>query len=242
MNEKILSTIRRLADEERTGILTCQGRRVTRHLVLKDGAISSVRSSDDDERLGEVLVRHGLITQQHLEDATIFARKGRRLGEILVEFHIVPPDQLEELVRVQILEVGANVLIGSPEKLAFTTTKDVIQVINDPVPILDVIMEGARRTPGVDDQMKKLMLDERHLKLSEAAEKLMSTVAMKPQEAFVLTRVTGYEPVRKVFDTSPLPDDQTARARARPPRRRHPRAVPRPRKKYPPNGRGALPL
>ena len=212
MNEKILKTIQQLAQEGRTGILTCQGRRVTRHLVFKEGAISSARSSDNEERLGEVLVRQGSITQQHLDDATIFARKGRRLGEILVEFSIVQPAQIEDLVRKQILEVSSNVLIGPSEKLAFTTTKDVIQVVEAPVAVLDVIMEGFRRTPAIDDQMPKLMSDDRHLKLSEAAEALLGTVAMMPHEAFVLTRVTGFEPIRKVFDTSPLPDEQTARA------------------------------
>lgn len=212
VEKKILRTIRQIASEERTGILTCQEREVTRHLVFKEGALSSARSSDDDERLGEVLVRRGSITQQHLEDATLFARKGKRLGEVLIEFKIVEPDEMEALVRSQIVEVAANAVVGHSEKLAFTNTKDVIQVVDNPVPVLDVIMEASRRTPSIDDDLKVLMADDRHLSLTKESTLLLSTVEMKPHEAFILTRVTGYEPTRRVFDTSPLPEEQTARA------------------------------
>ncbi len=212
VNKQILKTIRQIADEERTGILTCPGRRITRHLVFKKGAVASARSSDDEERLGEVLVRLGLITQQHLEDATLFARKGKRLGDVLVEFKIVAAEEIEDLVRLQILEVAANVLINPPEKLAFTKTKDVIQVITEPVPVLDIIMEASRKTPSIDVDLKEMMVDERHLSLTKESSELLSTVSMKPHEAFILTRVTGHDPTRKVFDLSPLPEEQTARA------------------------------
>lgn len=212
MNKQILKTIRQLASEKRTGILTCPGRKVTRHLVFKSGAVASARSSDDQERLGEVLVRLGLITQQHLEDATLFARKGKRLGDVLVEFKIVVPEDIESFVRLQILEVAANVVIHPPEKLAFTNTKDVIQVISEPVPVLDIIMEASRRTPSIDRDLKAMMSDTRHLSLTKESSTLLSTVEMKPHEAFVLTRVTGHDTARKVFAMSPLPEEQTARA------------------------------
>ena len=34
---------------------------------------------------------------------------------------------------------------------------------------------------------------------------------MKPQEAFILSRINGMEPVRSVFALSPLTEEQTAR-------------------------------
>lgn len=212
MNQKVLETLRQLAREKRTGILTCQGERVTRHLVFKNGGISSARSSDDNERLGEVMVRKGSITEQHLQDATIFASKGRKLGDVLVELRIKSESDIADSVRTQLLEVASNVVIHPPKKLAFTSTKDVIQVIADPVPVLDVIMEAARRTPAIGDQIQELLADDRHVSLTKESSELMQCVAMQPHEAFILTRVTGNEPVRHVFDVSPLPEEQTARA------------------------------
>ena len=162
--------------------------------------------------MGEVMVRAGCITEQHLKDATLFASKGKRLGEVLVDFKIIDPDDIQEYVRMQILEVASNIVIQPPKKLAFSKTSDVIQVVEQPVAILDVIMEAARRTPQIDNHLKKLMEDERHLSLTKDSMVLMERVTMKPHEAFILSRITGSEPTRSVFALSPLSEEQTARA------------------------------
>lgn len=212
VNTQILKTLRTLARERRTGILTCQGVSVTRHVVFREGGVTSARSSDDAERLGEVMVRQGTITEQHLQDATVFAKKGRRLGEVLVELNIIKSEEVEESVRMQILEVSSNVMIQTPKKMAFKKTTDVIQVVVEPVAILDIIMEAARRTPSIDNHLKALLDDDRYLSLTKDSFVLMERVAMKPHEAFILSRISGTEPTRSVFALSPLTEEQTARA------------------------------
>lgn len=212
VNTQVQKTLQQLARERRTGILTCLGASVTRHVVFKNGGVISVRSSSDDERLGEVMVRQGSITEQQLKDASLFAKKGKRLGEVLVYLNIVQPEELEEYVRVQILEVASNVMILPPKKLAFTKTEDTIQVVSQPVAVLDVIMEAARRTPQIDDHMRTLMEDNRHLSLTKDSTVLMERVTMMPHEAFILSRINGTETTRAVFALSPLTEEQTARA------------------------------
>ncbi|MGH9318433.1 MAG: DUF4388 domain-containing protein [Vicinamibacteria bacterium] len=212
MNQQVLNTLRTLARERRTGILTCEGAKVSRHVVFKEGGITAARSTDDSERLGECLLRQGCITEQHLRDATLFARKGRRLGEVLADLHIIQPAEIEEYVRMQIMEVASNVLIQPPKRMAFSSTKDVIQVVDKAVMVLDVIMEAARRTPQIEDHLKKLLEDDRHLSLTKDSMVLMERVTMKPHEAFILSRITGSEPTRSVFALSPLSEEQTARA------------------------------
>ena len=174
--------------------------------------MTSARSSNDSERLGEVMVRQGAITEQHLKDASLFARKGRRLGEVLVELNIITSEELENFIRMQILEVSSNVMIQPPKKMASKKTTDVIQVVVEPVAILDIIMEAARRTPSIDNHLKTLLEDDRHLSLTKDSIVLMERVTMKPHEAFILSRINGMEPTRSVFALSPLTEEQTARA------------------------------
>jgi len=212
VNPQVLKTLQQLSRERRTGILTCQGASVTRHLVFRSGGVSSARSSHDDERLGEVMVRQGSITEQHLQDATLFVKKGKRLGDVLVDLNIIQSEEIEDYVRMQILEVASNVMIHPPKKLAFTKTQDTIQDINEPVAVLDIIMEAARRTPTIENHMKTLMADDRHLSLTEDSLVLMERVTMKPHEAFILSRINGSEPTRSVFALSPLSEELTARA------------------------------
>ena len=212
VNQQVLKTLRTLARERRSGILTCEGANVTRHVVFKDGGITAARSTDDNERLGECLVRQGCITEQHLKDATLFAKKGKRLGEVLADLRIIQESEIEDFVRLQILEVSSNVMIQPPKKMAFSNTKDVIQAVSKPVAVLDVIMEAARRTPQIEDHLKMLLEDDRHLSLTKDSMVLMERVTMKPHEAFILSRITGSEPTRSVFALSPLSEEQTARA------------------------------
>lgn len=192
--------------------MSCEGNNVTRHIVFKEGGVTAARSSSDDERLGEVLVRHGTITEQHLKDGSIFAKKGKRLGEVLAELGIIQASDIEEYVRLQLLEIASNVMINPPKKLAFASAKEVTEVIAEPVPVLDVIMEAARRTPEIDAHVKILLDDDRHLSLTKDSLVLMERVALKPHEAFILSRITGSEPTRSVFALSPLSEEQTARA------------------------------
>ncbi len=212
VNQEVLNTLRTLARERRCGILTCEGAQVTRHIIFKDGGITAARSTDDTERLGEILVRQGSITEQHLKDATLFARKGKRLGEVLAHLNIIQASEIGDFVRLQIMEIASKIILQPLKKLTFSNTKDVIQVVEKSVAVLDVIMEAARRTPEIDDHLKQLLEDDRHLSLTKDSVVLMERVTMKPHEAFILSRITGAEPTRSLFAVSPLSEEQTARA------------------------------
>lgn len=192
--------------------MSCEGADVTRHVVFKDGAVTAARSTSTDERLGEVLVRQEVITEQHLKDVTLFAKKGKRVGEVLAELGIIQAADIDEYVRMQVLEIASNVMIHPPKKLAFASSKEITQVVAQPVPVLDVIMEAARRTPQIDAHLKQLLADDRHLSLTKDSMVLMERVTMKPHEAFILSRITGSEPTRSIFALSPLSEEQTARA------------------------------
>ena len=128
------------------------------------------------------MVRHGSITEQHLKDASVFAKKGKRLGDVLVELNIIKAEELESCIRVQLLEVTSNVMIQPPKKMAFKRTTDVIQVIAEPVAILDIIMEAARRTPSIDNHLKTLLRDDRHLTLTKDSFGLMERVSISPSQ------------------------------------------------------------
>ena len=114
LNKQVIQTLRKFGREKQSGVLTCQSVEVARRMVFSDGEIVGARSSSTAERLGEVMVRHGHITEQHLNDATIFARKGRRLGEVLAELNIIKMEDVENYVRLQVLEICSSVILEPP--------------------------------------------------------------------------------------------------------------------------------
>jgi len=212
LNKKVVSTLRTLASEKRSGILTCQGDEAKRYIVLREGGIVGARSTSKNERLGEVLMRSGHITEQHFSDVSLFVKKGRRLGEVLVEFQVLKKDEVEEVLRLQFLEISSAAILSSAEKMSFLGSKKPHSDLSSALNVLDVVMEAARRTPKIDAYINRLMEDQRLLVMTEKSLRLMDKIALQPQEAFILSRVNGEEPPKSVFELSPLPEEQTARA------------------------------
>ena len=212
LNKQVVSTLRKLAREKRSGILTCQDDGATRFIVMSEGGIVGARSTIDSERLGEVLLRRGQITKQQFDDVSIFVKKGRPMGQILIEFQIVKEEDLDNCLRFQFLEISSAAVLRTKKSMSFSPSDKPQSDLSSPIHVLDVVMEAARREPKIDAYINRLMDDERLLALTDKSMKLMETIALQPQEAFILSRVNGEESPKSVFELSPLPEEQTARA------------------------------
>jgi hypothetical protein len=91
-----------LCQQERTGILRVSRTGVEKSIFFEQGQIVFAASSDPDDRLGERLLRQGLITLDQLIEAVMQLRTGKRLGALLVEAGSLEPDQLVAGVLSQV--------------------------------------------------------------------------------------------------------------------------------------------
>ena len=80
--------------------LTRQGAKKT--VWVQDGRILFAGSSDPDERLGEAMLREGLIDVEKYDESSRMIRPGKRQGTILVELGHVTPDDLVHGVTAQV--------------------------------------------------------------------------------------------------------------------------------------------
>lgn len=179
---------------------------------MSDGGIVGARSTHSNERLGEVLLRKGHITKQQFDDVSIFVKKGRPMGQVLIEFRIIKDEDLDNFLRFQFLEISSSAVLRTRKGMSFSQSDKPQSDLSSPIHVLDVVMEAARREPQIDAYISRLMEDGRLLALTDKSTKLMETIALQPEEAFILSRVSGEEPPKSVFELSPLPEEQTARA------------------------------
>jgi tetratricopeptide (TPR) repeat protein len=211
VNEQVSQAFRQLYLGKRTGALLSEAGDVKRSVFFKSGFLASARSSLKEDRLGEVMVRRGRITAQHLEDASLFIKSGLRLGRILGELRIVPEEEIESFVRVQLLDIACSLLIQPPRRLAFTPLSEVESVLAAPLSVADVIMEAARRTTRVGSFLRRLKEDNRRLGFSSNPLLRFQSLTLTPEEGFILSRIDGQEPARGIMAVSPLSEEQTAR-------------------------------
>jgi hypothetical protein len=90
-----------------TGVLELSARGTTKKIYVEEGRIIFAASSDPNDRLGEMLLREGIITLDQLEQAIVKLASGKRLGTLLVEAGHLSPDNL---VRGVLAQVRAIVL------------------------------------------------------------------------------------------------------------------------------------
>lgn len=211
MHQQVAEAFKKLYFGKRTGVLTCEADSARRAVYFHSGFVVSASSSLEQDRLGEVMIRHGRITQQQFEDASHFIKSGWRLGEILAELKIIEDDEIEMFVRLQLLDIACMQLIRPPKRLSFAPLSDVEAYLEAPLSVADILMEAARRTPKIDRHLEALKEDQRKLGFPADPLKRFQDVNLQPEEAFVLSRVDGTQAPKDIFAVSPLSEEQTAR-------------------------------
>ena len=211
MNQQVAEAFKKLYFGKRTGVLTCEADAARRAVYFQSGFVVSASSSLEQDRLGEVMIRHGRITQQQFEDASHFIKSGWKRGEILAELSVIDEEEIESFVRLQLLDIACTQLIRPPKRLSFAALSGVDAYLEAPLSVADILMEAARRTPKLGSKLRALKGEKRKLGFPSDPLKRFQDVNLQPEEAFVLSRVDGTQTPRDIFAVSPLSEEQTAR-------------------------------
>lgn len=137
-----------LALGRKTGCLSVNDRSNLGYIFFDEGRIAYASIVNRRDRLGDILVKSGKITQEQLEGAIQRQIKTRdkRLGEILVEDGAISREGLEHYMRVQIEEAVYFLFTWSSGSFNFESdvapdAQDFLVSINPE----SLLLEGARR-------------------------------------------------------------------------------------------------
>src|SRR5436190_9202842 len=133
---------------KKTGCLSVADRNNFGYIFFDQGWITYASIVNRRDRLGDILVKSGLITQEHLEAAIARQAKERdkRLGELLVDNGALSRADLERYMRVQIEEAVYFLFTWSSGTFSFESdvrpeTQDFLVRISPE----SLLLEGARR-------------------------------------------------------------------------------------------------
>ncbi len=109
-----------LTGADNTGTLALRRNGVVKALYIKNGELVFATSTMKSDRLGETLVRHGVISQAALEATTQAMREsGKREGETLVDMGVLAPKALFEGLKLQVEEVVISVFLWEEGEYRF---------------------------------------------------------------------------------------------------------------------------
>ena len=97
-----------------TGTLVVQSGDLKKSVYVDDGKIVFASSSDNADRLGEVMIRAGKLTREDLEAALQISKRlagFKKFGAILVENKFVSPADLFSGLKLQVKEIITSLLL-----------------------------------------------------------------------------------------------------------------------------------
>lgn len=88
-----------------TGAIVVKALQITKIIYFENGSVIFASSNDRNDRLGEMLVRRGIISIPDFLEASSLVVPGKRFGSILVEKKLLSPEQLVWAVKEQVKEI-----------------------------------------------------------------------------------------------------------------------------------------
>ena len=116
-------------------------------LAFDHGNVASVSSTEINQHIGRLLIRHGVVREEQVEQALVLqalSSPRRRLGEVLVDIGAVTHQQVTDAVAVQFKSSLFRLLIEPNGSFTFNSSEDASESaeIDGPNPI-DSVMHQA---------------------------------------------------------------------------------------------------
>jgi tetratricopeptide (TPR) repeat protein len=192
----------------RTGRLVLADRHRHASVFFEDGWITYASIVNRRDRLGEMLVKSGHVTQAQLEEVLAIqaAEPSRRVGELLVAGGVVSPDTLNRFLRIHVEEALYAILTWSNG--TFTFEADVrLEAEETPQRFSPdaVLLEGARRIDEWSLIEHRIPSFDLVFALETGVGSLEGLTLTEAQQR-VLPLLDGHRDVRAVIDESALSD------------------------------------
>ena len=207
------AVLRPLLRGKKTGPLRLTRGKVAKTLYLSEGRLIFATSTDPDDRLGEMLLRKGLISYRSLEESVRAIKAGKRQGTLLVESGAIRSKDLVEGVTHQVQDIIYDVLQWDEGTYEFVEgdlpSREVIVLRMSTV---DLIMEGVRRVERwtrIRDGVGGLA---QQYRLAADSATLMGDMSLQKDEVDLIAVLDGVMTLDEICASSREPDFKVCRS------------------------------
>jgi len=203
-----------LAMGKKTGCLSVTHRNSFGYIYFDKGRICYASIVNRRDRIGDMLVKVGTISQAQLDTAIALQEKKRekRIGELLVELGVLTTQQLHDAIAVQIQEAVYYLFTWSQGTFNFEA--DVAPDAHDYVVSINpesLLLEGARRVDEWDLVEKKIPSFDLVFEV-DRGRLATSDVALTSEQRVVLDLVDGARDVHEIIEASGLVEFEVGKA------------------------------
>ncbi len=199
----------------KTGCLTATDRSRFGYIYFENGRVIFASLLNQPDRLGELLVKNGVIKREELAEAMeVQGREpDRRVGEILVRLGALTPEEVERWVTIQIEEAVFHLFTWTQGSFHFKVDQrpDEDSVLLVSLSANGLLMEGARRVDEWSQIEKKIPSLDLIFKLVRDPQKEEGLELSRNQKK-LLPLLDGTRTVAELVDDSGLVEFETGKA------------------------------
>lgn len=188
-----------------TGVLLTAAGPFKKRVYLQRGVVSFAASNHRNDRLGEMLLRRGVLSLQDYWKASAAIVPGKRFGTVLVERGLITPAQLVWAVKEQVKEIVFSLFdlpAGTCQFLSETDARDETITLSIHTP--ELVRLGVGRMDTITWPMEAFPDLDARFCLSIASEELVERLTLKEEELKVLSSLEGGPPLREVVASTAL--------------------------------------
>ncbi len=190
-----------------TGTLYLTRGKVTASIYISKGLVTFASSNDIDDRLGELLLRHGKLSYAQTEKAASHIRPGKRLGTVIVELGYLNAQDLYHYVIEQVKEIIFKLFTWTEGKYRFEIgtlpSKEVI-TLNIGTP--DLILEGIKRITRWSRIAEAVGKLDSVYELAPGCEERLKGVTLTQGELHLLESVQSCRTLEKILENTKFSD------------------------------------
>ena len=196
------------------GVITLRRPPIEKRLYVRHGRIIFAASNLPADRLGEFLIRRGILDAATYEEAVRLwkQQKNKRIGRILVEMGVLTARQLFQVVQQQIEEIVLSVFEWDHGEVDFLIGQYRDQeLIKLNMTIPRTIIAGVRRLPDTRMCIEHIGGLSAYLRADPRLPMEVHELGLEPEERRVLPLLDGQRPLADILHEGPLHPDRTVR-------------------------------
>jgi hypothetical protein len=197
----------------RTGILRLQQAGIKKSIYFKSGRIVFVHSSVKHERLGEVLLRLGKITEEEFKEVSAELEEGRRLGQLLLQKGILSASEVTQAVSYQLQQILYSVFNWDSGDYEFVERErpvfeDIMVEVSTPALVID----GIRNITNLVVLERAVEADEDRIVLLGPGKHSLPRTNLDFSEETIIAGVDGKKTIRQLRSITRLQPHEFGRA------------------------------
>ncbi|NNF37980.1 MAG: DUF4388 domain-containing protein [Gemmatimonadetes bacterium] len=205
-----------LAMGRKTGCLSITDRSNFGYIYFEKGRVIYASLLNRPDRLGELLLRNGIVSGEQLDVAMVVQderRGGSMLGEILLEHGDLAEEDLHRFVRVQIEEAVYHLFTWNRGAFHFDPDQrpdeEGYHLVD--IPAENLLLEGARRVDEWSQIEKKVSSFDLVFEVVSAPED-SEDVELEPRQERILPLIDGERTVADIVSASGLVEFEVGKA------------------------------